>query len=109
MLDVRGEPKITKNTCSYDGFKFLCFGMTSDSAWATMLSFRTTDATHAPANELAECPPKNKIGEDPTLSRELCIPIPQSERSIAFSCVSVSGPMMSDRVSFFFLDMTTLV
>lgn len=57
----------------------------------------------APAKDVAACPPKNNSGDDPTLSRALCNPIPQRCLSMELRWVSVSGPMMSENVSFLLL------
>jgi hypothetical protein len=66
------------------------------------------DSGLAPANEEAECPPKNKMGyEEPKLSNELCSAIPQRERRMALRWVMVSGPVWRERGSF--LEMETVV
>ena len=67
----------------------------------------------APAKDAAECPPKKHRGEEPSVSRALCNPKPQSERKIALRWVSdddddLSAPMDRD-ISEPFLVMTTLV
>lgn len=65
----------------------------------------------APAKEAAECPPKKHRGEEPSVSRALCNPKPQSERKIALRWVSdddLSAPMDRD-ISDPFLLITTLV
>ena len=67
------------------------------------------DVGLAPAKELAECPPKNKAGEEPKVSRALCKAMPHKERKMALRWVMVSGPVMRERGSSFFLEMLTVV
>lgn len=61
----------------------------------------------APAKELAECPPRNKAGEEPIVSSALCNAMPHKERRMALRWVMVSGPVRRDRGSF--LEMETVV
>mmetsp|Transcript_473 Transcript_473/g.864 ORF Transcript_473/g.864 Transcript_473/m.864 type:complete len:236 (+) Transcript_473:1031-1738(+) len=74
-----------------------------------MPAIANDDPGEPPANELAECPPKNNSGEEPRLSKALCIPDPHRERKMALRCVMVSGPMVSDKGSFFCFETITLV